>query len=388
MHPDITALLSRCAIGVPGLHRTHPVRNLTAIAAAIVDAFDDTGPVRLGRDRRLVVIGVDGLGYEPASRALRPDVLTALTSEFPTTTSACFLTSVTGRPAHEHGVIGVRYLHPDGRRTVNCLDASLDEPTSEVPPRPTRTPDLPTVFDVLAARGVPVTVLPNELGRLAAALRGRIFRGAEIGAGVGRTGLPSTEDPRLAVAAFGDQLDAAITATPTGLVWAYLDLDTRVHRHGTDTAVAAATRSIEVLARRLADAGTAVLLFSDHGLAANRPSAATRTIWRYADDPRRCRLPAGGAGRVRWLYPHAGRADGLAGWLADRLPDAVVTSPERLATWGLLAAGSIGQRRLGEIVLLARGPDFPAPDPTAAYEHGSTTAAELPVPMAIWHPDR
>ena len=60
-----------------------------------------------------------------------------------------------------------------------------------------------------------------------------------------------------------------------------------------------------------------------------------------------------------------------------------MTSDE-LADLGFVAAGSVGQRRLGEIVLIATGADFPVPDPEMAYEHGSMTAEEVLVPMAIW----
>jgi hypothetical protein len=51
-----------------------------------------------------------------------------------------------------------------------------------------------------------------------------------------------------------------------------------------------------------------------------------------------------------------------------------------------VAAGSIGQRRIGEIVLIATGPDFPTPEPAVPYEHGSMTADEVLVPLAVWSP--
>ncbi|MGE5828134.1 MAG: hypothetical protein ACM30G_07165, partial [Micromonosporaceae bacterium] len=144
---------------------------------------------------------------------------------------------------------------------------------------------------------------------------------------------------------------------------------------------------IDAFAGQMSREGVAVLLYSDHGLASSAPTATTLATWAEADSPRWCRLPAGGAGRVRWLYPHAGQRDRLVGWLADRLPTAVVTTPERLARLGLVRAGSVGARRLGEVVLLARGPDFPAADPTAAFEHGSMTADEVLVPLAVWQPE-
>jgi hypothetical protein len=63
-----------------------------------------------------------------------------------------------------------------------------------------------------------------------------------------------------------------------------------------------------------------------------------------------------------------------------------VTRPDELAGWGLVSKGSVGQRRLGEIVMLAHGADFPVPDAAVRFEHGSMTADEVLVPLALWSP--
>jgi hypothetical protein len=370
-------LLGQSELPAPGLYRRHPERNLGAIAAAIEGAYRGEGPVKLGTSRSLVVIAVDGLGYTHAATALKPDSLMPLTSEFPTTTIACLLTSVTGQPPDTHGFVGVQYLHSDGMRTVNCHSGKLTEPAGSVATaRPTQTPDLPTVFDTLADLDVPSLAVPNELADLHDDVRGRLLHGASVAA----PRLPPIADPMRRTVAFGDQ----ITAAPGNMTWAYLDLDTHIHRHGFDGPLHAAATELDQLARRLRDAGTAVLIFADHGLTRNQPSPATLAAWQAATTERHCRLPAGGAGRTRWIYPHPGHEDRLASQLAEQIPDAVVTGPDQLAAWGLAQPGSIGQRRLGEIVLIARGPDFPAPDATTPYEHGSMTADEVLIPMAIW----
>lgn len=379
-------LLRQAELPVSGLYGRHRDHNLASIAAAIVRSFDGEGPVRLGAARRLVVIAVDGLGYDRAASLLHPATLWPLTSEFPTTTIACLLTSVTGQPAYSHGVIGVQFLHEDGVRTVNCHDGQLTEPARPEGhagfglARPTATPRLPTVFDALALRGVATTVLPNELAFVHAGVRDRLLHGA---ARVGEP-LAPLADPVSLVQACGDQLSAAIDATPGGLVWAYLDLDTHHHRCGFDAALRAAAAELDRLAARLCDEGSSVLIFSDHGLTPSQPSQDTLAFWQELTSERWCRLPPGGAGRTRWVYPYPAQEDKVAARLAGYLGDAVVASRDDLAAWGLAGAGSIGQRRLGEIVLLATGPDFPAADAATNYEHGSMTADEVLVPMATW----
>ncbi len=374
-------LLRQTELPRAGLHRPHREDNLTAVAAAITGAYSGTGPVALGPDRSLVVIAVDGLGYQHAARALRPDVLLPLTSEFPTTTIACLLTSVTGRPTGTHGFIGVSYLHADGRRTVNCHDGKTEEPNGPWPSRPTLTPDLPTVFDELAQAGVSTVLLPYELAALDADVLGRLTHGARRTAA---PPLPAALDPPGRVAAVGRQVAASIARDT--VTWVYLDLDTHIHAHGFDPLIEAAGAELDQLARRLRDQGAAVLLFSDHGLTPSHASDGTLAAWAEAAGPRWCRLPAGGAGRTRWVYPRPRCEDRLAERLARDLPDAIVTGSDELAGWGLVADGCIGQRRLGEIVLLARGPDFPVPDVGAAWEHGSMTADEILVPLAVWSP--
>jgi hypothetical protein len=345
----------------PGLHRTHPVANLTAVAGAVRAAYRGDGPITLGPSRRLVVLAVDGLGYQAAADILTPAWGTALTSEFPSTTMACMLTAVTGRRASDHGLIGVHQLHPDGLGAINCFDGLRDEPTSEASPRPTRTPDLPTVFADVDA---PTVALPNELATLHGDVVARLFAGCDT------------------VAPAGTTIEAAVAATPTGLLWCYVDLDSHAHRYGPDGAYLRAVADLDALAGRLSAAGTAVALFSDHGLTPHRPTAPT--LFAFASAAEECRLPPGGAGRVRWLYPHSTRADRIADQLAERIPDAYVVDPDTLADWGMVEPGSIGQRRMGEIVLVAHGPDVPGPDSSAAYEHGSMTAEEMVIPFMTW----
>ena len=120
------------------------------------------------------------------------------------------------------------------------------------------------------------------------------------------------------------------------MIWAYLDLDRHIHRHGFDALFQAAVAELDrKLASRLRDLGAeAVLVFSDHGLTPNQASADTLRAWEAAAGERYCRLPAGRAGRTRWVYPHPRHEDRLAARLARDLANSVVTGPDQLACSG------------------------------------------------------
>lgn len=373
-------LLSQATAPIDGLYRRHPERNLGAIRAAILASYRDEGPVRLGPRRGLVVVAVDGLGYSRAAQTLTSANLSPLTSEFPTTTVACLLTSVTAKPAYSHGFIGVQYLHANGQTLESCHDESTTGWIEPALARPTTTPRFSTIFDVLSDAGVRAVALPNELAGLPAQVRDRLLHGAELAG----PALPFTTDPVDLVAAFADQITSVTAARPDAMIWTYLDLDRHIHACGFDGRAEAAMTALDELATRLRDGGTSVLAFSDHGLVATAPSPATKAAWQAAASERWCRLPPGGAGRVRWLYPHPGHADRLSGRLLEQLTDAVVVTSDQLAELGYVAAGSVGQRRLGEIIVIGTGADFPVPDPGLPYEHGSMTAEEVLVPMAVW----
>lgn len=377
---EAAELLGQTTAPIDGLYRRHPERNLGAIGAAILASYRDEGPLRLGSRRGLVVIAVDGLGYSRAAQTLTSAELSPLTSEFPTTTVACLMTSVTAKPASSHGFIGVQYLHPNGQTLESCHDGSTTGWADSDLARPTTTPQFRTIFDALSDAGVHAAALPNELAGLPAQVLDRLLHGARVAG----PALPGTIDPVDLVAAFADQIRSVTAARPAAMIWTYLDLDRHIHARGFDQRAAAAMIALDELAMRLRDAGTSVLVFSDHGLVATAPSTATRAAWQAAASERWCRLPPGGAGRVRWLYPYPSHADRVSGLLGDQLTDAVVVTSDHLAELGYVIPGSVGQRRLGEIIVIATGADFPVPDPALPYDHGSMTAEEVLVPMAIW----
>jgi hypothetical protein len=124
------------------------------------------------------------------------------------------------------------------------------------------------------------------------------------------------------------------------------------------------------------------VLHSDHGQVPNVCDEIQLRAFDRLDSPLLCRFPAGGAGRVRWLYPHAAHESFVLEHLEDALgDDAVVCHRDDVGDIGLTTGQLPG---VGEVMAIATGKTFPVPDPAYRYEHGSATAEEMLVPLAIW----
>ncbi|GII04106.1 alkaline phosphatase family protein [Planobispora takensis] len=320
-----------------------------------------------------VVLAFDGLGYDHAAATLAPDRLTALTTTFPSTSVTAWPTVLTGAGAEEHGLVGVRFRAGGG--LADCFAEG---------PAPGTVGE--TVFERLSARGVRCLVNPGEMATWPAWWHSAVTRGA--------IALPPCADwekiryePAAIAEAAAAEVAAGLARRGPGrsLVWSWINVDDCVHRTGPSAGLDAALREIGTLARRLADQGHTVLALSDHGAVPSRCPPALAEGFAAATGPGTCALPPGGAGRVRWAYPKPGRAGEVAGRLTELLgDDGLVTTPDGLARLGLLAMEGSVPHALGEVVCLAVGPRFPVPDPGVAREHGSVSAGEMIVPLAVW----
>ncbi len=238
-------------------------------------------------------------------------------------------------------------------------------------------PDVPTVFQRLAARGVQSAACLGGLTQFPGPWREAMLRGA---AQVPSLGFPALQpDPEKAVsAAIADIGDTLARPERPPVVFAYVDLDTSVHRRGYDDGVLTALHALDTAAHRWAREGITVAAVSDHGLVPVAPSTAAIAAWRDLERSHHCR-GSGGAGRMRWLYARQGsdgeffeEANAALGEWADvhHLSTLLLREPLR--------------SRIGEIVAIARSPEFPLPTSELGWDHGAHTAEELLVPFALW----
>jgi hypothetical protein len=331
----------------------------------------------LGTARRgVLVLGVDGLSLACARQAWAPSRLERLASTFPSTSATAWLTALTGVGAERHGVPGMVYRVPGtGELVYAVTGAALASGPADPGASVLAVEAVPTVFE---HSGVRCLALGRELDTLPGPWAAALLRGASR-----VPALPAEElareaaDPALLVSAVITNVDTAIRRLSAELIWVYVNLDDHVHRHGYDAAAVDAMRRLGEAAEQWSAAGWTVLAHADHGQVRCRPDPVLAAAWAAVDDPRDCLLPAGGAGRMRWLYPRPGRAEAVAARLADALGDAATV--HRAADLGLPADG-----RVGEVVAVAASERFPLPDPTLAYEHGGTAEDEVAVPFATW----
>lgn len=357
---------------------------------ACVEACLSPGPATGARTRAqapgVVVLALDGLAFHAAAQTLAHAELAALRSTFPSTSATAWLTSVTGLEPSEHGVLGTAYREPGTERLVNVISGAVTamagSARTAAGPQPAVLP-APTIFDRARTLGAEPLAVGAELAAVRGPWINALLRGAVLRAG--------GEPPARTVSAVVERIvrDVELVLAPPRadplLLWAYVNLDHHIHRSGYDAQLLAALRRLDEAASRWADRGWTVLAHADHGQTPVSPDPRLAARWDALDDPRHCRIPGGGAGRVRWLYPRPGRQERLARELRAAFGEhAFVFTPEELGDRGLMQASPIVRARIGELIAIAASPRFPVAEPGSAYEHGSITEDEMLVPFAAW----
>lgn len=326
-------------------------------------------------NREVIVFALDGVGHEAAVAGWRRAEVELMRSVFPTTSSAAWLSSLTGAGVAAHGVPGVVFTIPGaGPEPRDVYDYT----------GPGLGPAGPGLFSDAAAIGYRPLSVPADLEEypcswldhlLAHSVRLTGHRFFALGGGYRVPALADLD--RRVRAAIRDARVAAAGAPM--LLWLFVEVDRHIHRYGYDGYVERFLGVLDRLAAELAGAGAAVLAYADHGLVRTRHDPNLAGLLHRLGDRYGCRV--GGAGRVRWLYPSPGSLDAVAAALARDLPDSVRVDDAD----AVFPPGSPARARIGDIVLTATGESFLA-EPGYRFEHGSRTPGEVDVPFARWCP--
>ncbi|MEV5873809.1 alkaline phosphatase family protein [Streptomyces sp. NPDC052101] len=325
--------------------------------------------------RHVVVLALDGVNLEVA-RACWPSAdLRLMRSVSPTTSSACWLSSLTGLAVTDHAVPGVVFRAPSGHpRLVTFLDYDGAD----------LTPATDTVFSDAARHGrTPLAVL-GDMEHYGSAWRDALLRHAHPVAGHSFYTLDGTYRPRPPAevaarvrTAVEETLARHGTRQPC-LLWCYVEVDQHVHRHGYDGHTAEVLTALGEFAEALAARDVVVVAHADHGLV---PTVHDPALAGLLDDMgQRHGFTMGGAGRMRWLYPER-RAGGAE--VTARLREALPSDVRVLPADRVFAPGSAARARVGDILLVAEGERF-LTDPAYRYDHGSFAPEETDTPFALW----
>lgn len=384
MTPDLTA------------HASVPTDwSAGTLASVLPSVADRLGVQRYaGRDvfglpaaPRTVVVLVDGLGHDLLRQRsghapfLRSLLGTAhrVPCGFPTTTATSMGTFGTGLPPGSHGLVGMQVLDP-------ATDRLLNELSWEDGPDPRAWQPHETVFEAAENAGVAVTMVgPHYFegsGLTTAALRGGRFR-------AGR----SLED-RV------DAAVAAVRATARSLVYLYWgEVDKVGHVHGCQSwqwgdEVESVDAALRRLAARVPD-DTSIVVTADHGMVdvpfhdrldlVNEPDlmAGVRHL--------------GGEPRNLQLYAEPGAAtDVEAAWTARLGGRARILRRERAVEEGWF--GPVRpevEGRIGDLLVVMEDSFAVVHSGLMRREvvallglHGSTSDAELAVPVVVVPPRR
>ncbi len=366
----------------------HATQNLCALRPLLEAAFDDRSPAcLLASAESVIVIMADGVALDVARARWSPSRLSTLTSTVPSTSSTALLSAATGLAPAAHGVIGVCFRVAEIDALFDCYrdaaiaakrDTTVDATSFALGP-------WQTVFSVLNGRVECVA----HAGALATT-PGRWYRALVHGA----RDVPSSIDwdtialdPIAMVTASVAEVNAALEARGSAplLVWAHINVDSAIHATGYSDAVLDAMSALDEAAHRWASAGHSVMAYSDHGLVPTRDSDRARRLLALLQDRAHVSCGSGGAGRVLWAYPRPGstselleRARDLAAGIAG------VVHRDELFLAGALADTPLARERVGEVVVIATGEEFPLFVPSYRFEHGGCSEQEMIVPVATW----
>ncbi|MDI3340745.1 MAG: alkaline phosphatase family protein [Sphaerobacter sp.] len=351
--------------------------------------------------RAVVLMVVDALAYHQLDKAMqRGDAPTLarltesgaafpLTSTFPSTTVAALTTLQTGAAPAQHGMVGYTcYLREFGMLTnlirfgpVGRFDSFAASGIDPAGFRP-----VPTIYERALAAGVAAELVSYRSFQRSALTRIQAtdvpFRGYRTLGEFGTVIRRALEEP-------GRRLIVAY--------WSMIDLIGHAYGPEADASVAELRLFDAMLGREIVDQAqqddVLFVLTADHGqLQLDLTQAVSLN-----DEPdllAELRLPPAGERRVGYFHPRPGRE----GAVRERLRALAAERGLVVDGAALLAQGLYGPEpfypevpsRVGELVLLARGPaSFVYHTPGEAGDpmlgaHGGLEAAEMLVPCLIW----
>jgi Type I phosphodiesterase / nucleotide pyrophosphatase len=365
--------------------------DLLPSALAALGVPDEPNPLRIAEADCIVVLLIDGLGWNLLRRHAEHAPFLAglagrpMTAGFPTTTATSLASLGTGLPPGEHGLTGYTCLVDGIGEPVNWLRWQTAPSGTNLLTRlvPEELQPLPTAFERAERAGVTVSVVSSYA-----------FRGSGLTRAVLRGG---SYLPVFTAADTATTVAAVARGRRPSLIYCYnSELDLIGHGCGCSSEawrlqLSLIDRAVQLLADRL-PAEARLLVTADHGMVDVPESARID----YDADPALSEdvEAIAGEGRVRYLHVASGQAAAVRQRWLDRVGDrvAVLGRDEVIERgWFGPAVSDAARQRIGDLVVLATGPVAVvrrrAEQRLAAMigQHGALTEDELLVPL-LQHP--
>ena len=342
-----------------------------ALLGALDGRVDVVPPGERGAAEAVTVLLIDGLGWAPwrdqldLTPAMGSLEAACLNSTVPSTTPTALASLGTGLRPGEHGIVGASFCIPEDDVMLHPLSWGGD-------PHPVAVQPEPTVFEKVAAAGLPVRRI-GAAAYGASGLTRAVLRGGEY--------LPAETH--------GDVVEG-VAGHRRGLGYAYLpDLDRIGHVHGTDSHEwRQCLRDIDALVAQILERigpDHRLLVTADHGMV-DCPDTARITMESLPsfDDV----AGVGGEPRLRHVYLPTEAVARVAREWDDALGDAAwVLTRDEFVAGGLLGAVEPAYAgRIGDIVVLARANTVLASAVDSLVsglrgQHGSISEVEMRIPL-------
>ncbi|MEW5892241.1 MAG: alkaline phosphatase family protein [Pseudomonadota bacterium] len=346
-------------------------------------------PQRVAAARHVLLLVVDGLGYEQLRRqtdTLRRHLTGPISSVFPSTTASAIPTFLTGLAPQQHGLTGWHMYF----REIGAIAAPLPfrlrtgrQDLREAGVNPAQLLGLPPLFDRLPRPCHVISPHPIVHSDFNVALSGRARRH-----GYGT------------LAELFALLRGLLHAPEPSYLYAYWpELDSLAHAHGSGSApVAQALAELdEAFAGLLTEArgsDSLILVTADHGFIDTTP-ADTVDLDDHPDLRQTLRLPLCGEPRVAYAYVRPGCEARFEGYIREHLADRLLLfRRDTVLERGWLGPGPAHPalaERLGDYVLIGQGRtilrDWLLGEERYRHVgvHGGLSASEMQVPLVALH---
>lgn len=372
----------------------HPTQSIKKLKSFLLEvASNQSHMVKQGKQKSTLVIGLDSISYKLAQKVFTPNILIPLSSTFPSTSVCCWVEVITGLSMETTKLPGPVFFAPEINRMYNSLSDTVEVNGEWVLDFPDKNKvaigNWSTIFHDLSLTHETVAIngyFSLKKSRWSQALN----EGAEKIYSTKANWDKIIFDPLKIIRSVIEDIEEALLKRDQKrpfFLWTLVNTDSYIHFNGYNQALYSALKLLDITCQDLAEKGHTVIICSDHGQVPNIADRELGRAWDSLHSSKLCRLPVGGAGRVRWSYPYSKAEDLLLEKTIKLLgSEAIVLHRDDLEKYNLLKHNSYLKNRIGEIVTIALGDKFPITDYMLdiVYEHGSILPEEMIVPLVIY----